>query len=412
MHIDSYHSIFAPVKKVVKYIFYGEVYNLSFREETEVYTVTETVETTDPETGETSTSSVEVEKTRTILITTLTSKDFNQAYENRLNDEQKQHYETLKETKGNFMNLEPPIKNAWKSKITSMYGYRADPFTGEKSFHSGLDIADSEGTPLLAVFDGEVIFVGYDPAGYGHYIKLKDKHGNIAVYAHCLSISQSVGQKVEKGSELAKMGTTGRSTGSHLHFELYLEDGTRVNPYFYLYSEEAFNAYSRPNVGSFESFNWTGGNAQETVWGYLITHGYTKEAAAGIMGNIEAESGFRTDAVEASATNPGEGIGLIQWSFGRKSQFISFAQSQGKHWSDIGVQIAFLEYEMNGNEGTVFPGGISAFKNIRSIDQATHQFCWLFERPNELYAHYDRRISAAYAYYEMYKNFDPSVVKP
>ncbi len=391
---------------------FKSMYQLKLEERVETYTVTETRTSTDPETGETTTEEVEVEKTRRILITTLTSKRLEDVLDGKLNEEQQEHYEVLNETKGNFMNLHSPIQGEWKNKITSMYGYRADPFTGEKKFHTAIDIADIEGTPLLAVFDGVITYTEHSDSGYGNYVELTDKEGNMARYAHASSISSRVGQEVKKGDEIAKMGTTGNSTGSHLHFELYLADGTRVNPYFYLYSEEAFNSYTRPSVSSFNSFNWQGGDVQETVWGYLVTHGYTPEAAAGIMGNIEAESGFNTSAVESSVTNPGEGIGLIQWSFGRKAQLIAFAQSQGKPWSDIGVQIAFLDYEMNGAEGTVFPGGVNGFKNLTSIEEATSQFCWLFERPNVNYAHYERRISAAHAYYEMYKDFDASVVTP
>lgn len=402
---------FSEVEREIHQLF-ESMYQLKLEERIETYTVTETRTSTDPETGETTTEEVEVEKTRRILITTLTAKRLEAVLDGRLNEEQQNHYEVLNETKGNFMNLHPPIQGEWKNKITSMYGYRADPFTGEKKFHTAIDIADSEGTPLLAVFDGVITYTEHSDSGYGNYVELTDKDGNMARYAHASSISSRVGQEVKKGDEIAKMGTTGNSTGSHLHFELYLADGTRVNPYFYLYSEEAFNSYTRPSVSSFNSFNWQGGDVQETVWGYLVTHGYTPEAAAGIMGNIEAESGFNTSAVESSATNPGEGIGLIQWSFGRKAQLISFAQSQGKHWSDIGVQIAFLDYEMNGAEGTVFPGGVKGFKRLTSVEEATSQFCWLFERPNANYAHYERRISAAHAYYEMYKDFDASVVTP
>ena len=402
---------FSEVESEIHELF-KSMYQLKLEERVETYTVTETRTSTDPETGETTTEEVEVEKTRRILITTLTSKRLEDVLDGRLNEEQQEHYEVLNETKGNFMNLHSPIQGEWKNKITSMYGYRADPFTGEKKFHTAIDIADIEGTPLLAVFDGVITYTEHSDYGYGNYVELTDKEGNMARYAHASSINSRVGQEVKKGDEIAKMGTTGNSTGSHLHFELYLADGTRVNPYFYLYSEEAFNSYTRPSVSSFNSFNWQGGDVQETVWGYLVTHGYTPEAAAGIMGNIEAESGFNTSAVESSVTNPGEGIGLIQWSFGRKAQLIAFAQSQGKPWSDIGVQIAFLDYEMNGAEGTVFPGGVNGFKNLTSIEEATSQFCWLFERPNVNYAHYERRISAAHAYYEMYKDFDASVVTP
>ena len=402
---------FSDVEAEISEIF-NEMYELELIEETETYTEIEEVEVEDPETGEITIEEVEVEKTRRILIAILHTKRLEDVLEGRLEGKQKEHYETLLESKGNFMNLNSPIPSDWKTKVTSLYGYRADPFTSEKKFHTGIDIADSEGTPLLALFDGTITNVSYDEDGYGHYVELTDKEGNTALYAHASRISSSVGQAVKKGDEIAKMGTTGRSTGSHLHLELYLSGGIRVNPYFYLYSESDFNSYTRPSLSSFNSFNWQGSDAAETVWGYLVTNGYTAQAAAGIMGNIAAESGFNTSAVENSPTNPGEGIGLIQWSFGRKAQLLAFADSQGKHWSDIGVQIAFLDYEMNGAEGTVFPGGVNAFKNLTSVEEATSQFCWLFERPNKHYAHYERRSAAAHSYYEMYKDFDASVVKP
>lgn len=224
---------FPDVESDITNIF-NEVYKLSYREETETYTVTETVVVTDPETGASYTTEVEVEKTKTILVTVLETGSFDEAYAKRLNDEEKEHFETLKETMGNYANLHSPIVGDWKHKVSSMYGFRSDPFTNEKKFHSGLDIADSEGTPLFAVFDGVISFVGNDDDGYGKYVKLTDKYGNTALYAHCSSISLSQGTEVKKGDEVAKMGSTGRSTGSHLHFELRLEDGTRVNPYFYL----------------------------------------------------------------------------------------------------------------------------------------------------------------------------------
>src|SRR5699024_1048328 len=115
---------------------------------------------------------VEVEKTRRILITTLTSKKLEDVLDGRLNEEQQEHYEVLNETKGNFMNLHSPIQGEWKNKITSMYGYRADPFTGEKKFHTAIDIADIEGTPLLAVFDGVITYTEHSDSGYGNYVEL------------------------------------------------------------------------------------------------------------------------------------------------------------------------------------------------------------------------------------------------
>jgi len=156
------------------------------------------------------------------------------------------------------------------------------------------------------------------------------------------------------------------------------------------------------SVPGYDKYVWPGGEVQEFVWNHLVSNGYTPESAAGIMGNIAAESSFRVDAIENTASNPGEGIGLIQWSFSRKAQLLAFAEKMGKDWTDIGVQMAFLDFEMAGEEGRNFPGGAEGFKSLTNIDDATSQFTWLYERPAANYARFVNRISAARSYFDMY----------
>ncbi|MDI9472520.1 MAG: SH3 domain-containing protein [Tissierellia bacterium] len=159
----------------------------------------------------------------------------------------------------------------------------------------------------------------------------------------------------------------------------------------YWESQPSYNASPRPD-----------GEVQRAVWNDLMSRGYSVAAAAGVMGNIEAESSFIVDAVENTASNPGEGIGLLQWSFSRKEQLIAFAEAMGRPWSDIEVQLEFLEFEMNGEEGRVFPGGAEGFKTLTTVEEAVSQFCWLFERPAVNYARFAGRISGGRGYYELY----------
>ena len=109
--------------------------------------------------------------------------------------------------------------------ITSPFGYRKDPFTGEVTYHSGTDIAAPAGTPILAAAAGMVTIAnGTDPWGgsYGYYIKLGHGAGIETLYAHCSAIAVTANQQVRQGEVIGYVGTTGNSTGNHLHFEVWI----------------------------------------------------------------------------------------------------------------------------------------------------------------------------------------------
>jgi murein DD-endopeptidase MepM/ murein hydrolase activator NlpD len=112
--------------------------------------------------------------------------------------------------------------------ISSFFGRRPDPFTGESAFHPGIDFAGAPGTRVLAVADGVVSFAGRDN-GYGKMVEVTHGSGYVTRYAHNSTLLVEPGQTVRRGDALALMGSTGRSTGTHLHFEV-LRDGNRVNP--------------------------------------------------------------------------------------------------------------------------------------------------------------------------------------
>ncbi|MEL0629420.1 M23 family metallopeptidase [Psychromonas aquatilis] len=118
------------------------------------------------------------------------------------------------------------------SRLSSPYGVRTDPFTGKSRFHKGVDIAGHKGMPILATAAGVVITSEARP-GYGYVIVVNHGNGLMTRYAHALSLIASVGEVVEKGQQIAVMGTTGRSTGPHVHYEV-LKNGTQVNPINYI----------------------------------------------------------------------------------------------------------------------------------------------------------------------------------
>lgn len=118
------------------------------------------------------------------------------------------------------------------TRITSDYGARESPTAGASSFHKGIDIGAAHGADIVAAADGKVIFAGYSSSA-GNYTTVDHGSGVYTVYMHCSSLNVSKGNSVSRGQVIAKVGSTGVSTGNHLHFGVS-ENGTYVNPWNYL----------------------------------------------------------------------------------------------------------------------------------------------------------------------------------
>ena len=122
-----------------------------------------------------------------------------------------------------------PVAEGW---LSSKYGKRNDPFTGKQDFHKGLDFAGKKGSEVIVVGDGVVSWAG-KRSGYGNLIEINHGNGYTTRYGHNQRHLVKVGEKVKKGQQIALMGSTGRSTGPHVHFEV-LQNGKTVNPSKYI----------------------------------------------------------------------------------------------------------------------------------------------------------------------------------
>ena len=118
--------------------------------------------------------------------------------------------------------------------MTSPFGWRADPVSGEERFHYGLDIPRAEDNSLSCFADGSVGTVG-ESALLGNYVTVNHDLGFSTLYAHCSAIAVSAGQRVQKGEVIASVGATGNATGPHLHFEVH-DGGQYLNPIYYVVS--------------------------------------------------------------------------------------------------------------------------------------------------------------------------------
>jgi murein DD-endopeptidase MepM/ murein hydrolase activator NlpD len=124
-----------------------------------------------------------------------------------------------------FMPTLFPILEGWDS---SNFGYRIDPFTGQQSMHEGIDFPAEAGTPIVATASGKVVFAEWHPA-YGKMVEVDHGNGLVSRYAHTSMVFVKEGDLVVRGQRIATVGSTGRSTGPHLHFEVRL-NGVPQNP--------------------------------------------------------------------------------------------------------------------------------------------------------------------------------------
>ncbi|MCL7944452.1 M23 family metallopeptidase [Marinobacter sp. ATCH36] len=122
-----------------------------------------------------------------------------------------------------------PITWGW---LSSKYGYRSDPFTGKRTWHAGVDLAGKEGSDIISVAGGVVTYAD-ERYGYGNLVEVDHGDGLLTRYAHAKTIKVNVGDVVQKGQVLALMGSTGRSTGPHVHFEV-IRNGKSENPETYI----------------------------------------------------------------------------------------------------------------------------------------------------------------------------------
>jgi len=168
-----------------------------------------------------------------IMTVTLTSRPFSAVVQEKMALDQQAHFAILMQSKGSRQIVGSPFDFYWFPFVSSHYGWRVHPISGVRAFHRGIDIGLPTGTSIRAAHDG-VITVSEYMGGFGNVVFIVGENGIETRYAHADTLLVSVGDTVTMGDVIATVGSTGDSTGPHLHFEI-LVDGYHVNP--------AFNAF-------------------------------------------------------------------------------------------------------------------------------------------------------------------------
>ncbi len=256
-YLSAIHTEFiaADVQGEIENLFDG-MYDLTLTPVTETrtrtVTRTGTRTVTDPATGEEKEESYEYEEeeeyTVTILEVKLTAVDLRMLTSDRMDAEQKEIFALYGETHGLIQQFYTPLNLYWYSYVSSYYGYRIHPVTGQEQFHRGMDIGVPAGTAVYAAMDGMVTTAAYD-SYYGNYVVIEDDSGYCTKYAHMDTLSVSAGQIVAHGDSIGTTGNTGSSTGSHLHIEC-LFNGEYYNPLFYFEAGEGTLYGETPGGGN------------------------------------------------------------------------------------------------------------------------------------------------------------------
>ena len=238
-YLSAVHTEFTAngVESEIQALF-DEMYTLTLTPDTETRTRTVTKTgsrtVTDPVTGEETEEEYEYEEEEeyevSILRVTLTVIPLENLVSGKMDTEQAEIFAMYRETNGLLQEFASPLNLYWYYYVSSYYGYRKNPVTGNEEFHRGVDIAVPTGTTVYAAHDGTVTAAAYD-SHYGNYVAI-EIDGYTTKYAHMDTLSVGAGQTVEKGTIIGTTGNTGSSTGSHLHIEC-LYGGEYYNPLFY-----------------------------------------------------------------------------------------------------------------------------------------------------------------------------------
>jgi len=166
-----------------------------------------------------------------IMTVTLASQPFSSVIQANMTPDQQAHFEVLMGSKGNRQIVGSPFDFYWFPFVSSHYGFRVHPISGERSLHRGIDIGLPTGTPIRAAHDGLVTVSQY-MGSFGNVVFIVGDDGIETRYAHADTLLVNVGDTVAMGDIIATVGSTGASTGPHLHFEI-LVNGSHVNPAFF-----------------------------------------------------------------------------------------------------------------------------------------------------------------------------------
>lgn len=150
-----------------------------------------------------------------------------------------------------------PISNKELGRIASGFGNRIDPVYKVTKFHAGLDFTAPQGTPIYATADGRVTETPHDAGGYGNHVVINHGYGYETLYGHMVKIKARTGQNVKRGEVIGYVGSTGKSTGPHCHYEVH-KNGERVNPVYFFYNDltpEQFDRILKLATATNQSFD-------------------------------------------------------------------------------------------------------------------------------------------------------------
>jgi len=150
-----------------------------------------------------------------------------------------------------------PVSNKDLNRIASGFGYRIDPVYKTTKMHEGLDFAAPQGTPIYATADGTITTAGSTGNGYGNHVIINHGYGYETLYGHMVRVKVRNGETVKRGQVIGWVGSTGKSTGPHLHYEVH-KNGTKIDPIYFFYNDlspEQFDLILKKAAASNQSFD-------------------------------------------------------------------------------------------------------------------------------------------------------------